>query len=190
MSEASRTNEAERVEFSRPSLLRLNAYSARKEGRTDPQANSVCEWVGSPLKRHRKMPWAVTHRNYFSFISRHFQPAVKRSKTTLLRALPIKLAVQVFRMSEASRTNEAERVEFSRPSLLRLNAYSARKEGRTDPQANSVCEWVGSPLKRHRKMPWAVTHRNYFSFISRHFQSAVKRSAHSITRLICGAPPC
>ena len=63
---------------------------------------------------------------------------IKRSKTALLRALPIKLAVQVFRMSEASRTNEAERVEFSRLSIIRLKAYSARKEGGTDPQAGIV----------------------------------------------------
>ena len=43
-------------------------------------------------------------------------------------------------MSEASRTNEAERVEFSRLSIIRLKAYLARKEGRTDTQANYVCE--------------------------------------------------
>ena len=85
-------------------------------------------------------------------------------------------------MSEVSRTNEAERVEFSRLSIIRLKAYSARKEGGTDPQAGIVtaiaessrcfivwyckavngwsatrsCEWVGSPLKRRRKVPCKV----------------------------------
>ena len=78
---------------------------------------------------------------------------IKRGKIAFCQALPIKLVVQVFRMSEACRTNEAEKVEFSRLSIIRLNAYSARKEGRTDTQANFVCEWVGAPLKRHRKMP-------------------------------------
>ena len=74
-------------------------------------------------------------------------------------------------MSEACRTIEAERVEFSRLSIIRLKAYSARKEGRTDPQAGVAttiaernlcfivcyckavkgwsatrsCEWVGFP---------------------------------------------
>ena len=41
-------------------------------------------------------------------------------------------------MGEASRANEAERVEFSRLSIIRLKAYSARKEGKTDPQARVV----------------------------------------------------
>ena len=90
---------------------------------------------------------------------------------------PIKLAVQVFRMSEASRTNEAERVEFSRLSIIRLKAYSAGKEGKTDPQATFVCEWVGFPLKRRRKVPCEVVFRLDYSFIARHFHSAPKRSA-------------
>src|SRR5699024_4338271 len=71
---------------------------------------------------------------------------IKRSKTTLLRALPIKLAVQVFRMSEVCRTNEAEKVEFSRLSIIRLKVYSARKEGRTDPQAGIVTALAESSL--------------------------------------------
>ena len=71
---------------------------------------------------------------------------IKRSKTTLLRALPIKLDVQVFRMSEACRTNEAEKVEFSRLSIIRLKVYSARKEGRTDPQAGIVTAIAESSL--------------------------------------------
>ena len=90
-------------------------------------------------------------------------------------------------MSEASRTVEAERVEFSRPSLLRLNTYSARKEGETEPQASRACEWQGFPLKRRRKVPCEIVFRFEYSFIARHFQPAPKRSAHSITRLICGA---
>ena len=98
----------------------------------------------SPAQQ-RKIPvlWNLQWRNFL----------IKRSKTTLLRALPIKLAVQVFRMSEASRTNEAEKVEFSRLSIIRLKAYSARKEGKTEPQASRACEWLGVPLKRHRNMP-------------------------------------
>ena len=97
--------------------------------------------------------------------------AIKRGKIAFCQALPIKFAVRIFRMSEASRTNEAERVEFSRLSIIRLKAYSARKEGRTDPLAGAIttiaerslcfivcyckavngwsatrsCEWVGAP---------------------------------------------
>ena len=130
---------------------------------------------------------------------------IKRSKTAFLQALPIKLAVQVFRMSEVSRTNEAEKVEFSRLSIIRLKAYLARKEGRTDPQAGVAttiakrnlcfivcyckavngwsatrsCEWVGSPLKRRRKVPCVVIFRLDYRFIARHFHSAPKRSARS-----------
>ena len=46
-------------------------------------------------------------------------------------------------MSEASRTNEAERVEFSRLSIIRLNAYSARKEGKTEAQENDFAAELG-----------------------------------------------
>ena len=119
----------------------------------------------SPAQQ-RKIPvlWNLQWRNFL----------IKRSKTTLLRALPIKLAVQVFRMSEASRTNEAEKVEFSRLSLLRLNTYSARKEGKTEPQASRACEWQGFPLKRRRKMPQERLAYFITSFILRHFHSAPK----------------
>ena len=115
---------------------------------------------------------------------------IKRGKIAFCQALPVKLVVQVFRMSEASRTNEAERVEFSRLSIIRLKAYSARKEGKTEPQASRACEWRGFPLKRRRKVPCEVIIHFDYNFIARHFQPAPKRSAHSITRLICGAPPC
>ena len=122
----------------------------------------------SPAQQ-RKIPvlWNLQWRNFL----------IKRSKTTLLRALPIKLAVQVFRMSEASRTNEAEKVEFSRLSIIRLKAYSARKEGKTEPQASRACEWRGFPLKRGRKVPCEVIIRFDYNFIARHFQPAPKRSA-------------
>ena len=46
-------------------------------------------------------------------------------------------------MSEASRTNEAERVEFSRLSIIRINAYSARKEGKTEAQENDFAAELG-----------------------------------------------
>ena len=88
-------------------------------------------------------------------------------------------------MSEVRQTNKAEKVEFSRLSIIRLKAYSARKEGRTDPQAGVAttiakrnlcfivcyckavkgwsatrsCEWVGAPLKRRRKVPCVVVFR-------------------------------
>ena len=71
---------------------------------------------------------------------------IKRGKIAFCQALPIKLAVQVFRMSEASRTNEAEKVEFSRLSIIRLKVYSARKEWRTDPQAGIVIALAESSL--------------------------------------------
>ena len=52
-------------------------------------------------------------------------------------------------MSEASRTNEAERVEFSRLSIIRLNAYSARKEGKTEAQENDFAAKPSSAAMRN-----------------------------------------
>ena len=49
-------------------------------------------------------------------------------------------------MSEASRMNEAEKVEFSRLSIIRLKTYPARKEGKTDPQAGIVTAIAESNL--------------------------------------------
>ena len=89
-------------------------------------------------------------------------------------------------MSEASRTNEAERVEFSRLSIIRLKAYSARKEGKTEAQASRACEWQGFPLKRRRKVPCEVIIRFDYNFIARHFQPAPKRSARTPNRCITG----
>ena len=52
-------------------------------------------------------------------------------------------------MSEASRTNEAERVEFSRLSIIRLKTYSARKEGKTEAQENDFAAEPNSAAMRN-----------------------------------------
>ena len=52
-------------------------------------------------------------------------------------------------MSEASRTNEAERVEFSRLSIIRLKTYSARKEGKTEAQENDFAAKPSSAAMRN-----------------------------------------
>ena len=80
---------------------------------------------------------------YWNFQWRHF--LIKRGKIALLPSVTAKTCC-------ASFPARAERAEFSRPSLFRLNTYSARKEGKTEPQASRACEWSGVPFKRHRKM--------------------------------------
>ena len=52
-------------------------------------------------------------------------------------------------MSEASRTNKAERVEFSRLSIIRLKTYSARKEGKTEAQENDFAAKHSSAVMRN-----------------------------------------
>ena len=66
-----------------------------------------------PLDKPLKRQAVYTHVKRYLTRERGGEPPppdykYKRSKTTFLRALPIKLAVQVFRISEVSRTNEAE----------------------------------------------------------------------------------
>ena len=155
----------------------------------------------------------LTFAKYHCFHAEFFYPPAKRNSSImefavarfLNKARQNRILPSVtYKTCRASFPARAERVEFSRLSIIRLKAYSARKEGRTDPQAGIVaaiaesslcfivwyckavngwsatrsCEWVGSPLKRHRKMLQERLACFITSFILRHFQSAVKRSVH------------
>ena len=95
-------------------------------------------FVDTSYTRQRKIPvyWNLHRRSFL----------IKRGKIALLPSVTAKTCCTSF-------PARAEKVEFSRPSLLRLNTSSARKEGKTEPQASRACKWQGVPLKRHRKMP-------------------------------------